>query len=191
MKFVVLILLCSTLCSAQTYKKLRVGIGSGYANVGQEYREYSDNNQVLFYLEPSYRLSDQLSVGCRLEVTPGKTVASYTLNAQYYWVKDQTNFRPFVGWGIGFYHPYLTGDVFYGITSRQEQTVFGFYPRVGFDYGHLSLFIDWNIGGYANATIYPPAGSLLPPFDGNLSPNYFSLKLGLQIGGGKKKIKSP
>jgi len=188
MKFVFFVIMfCSVICNAQEYKKLRVAIGTGYASVGQEYREYSNGGQVLFFLEPSFRLNDKVSVGCRLEVTPGKTVASYTFNGQCYWVKKSQDFRPFVGWGIGFYHPYLSGDVFYGITSRQEQTVFGFYPRLGFDYGHLTLLIDWNIGGYANATIYPPAGSALPSFDGNLSPNYFSAKIGLQIGGGKKK----
>jgi len=188
MRFVFFILFCSTLCSAQTYKKLRIGIGSGYANVEQEYKEYENRDQVLFYLEPSFRLNDKISVGGRLEITPGKSVASYTINVQYYWMKkSMADFRPFIGLGIGFYHPYLTGDVFYGTTSHPEQTVFGFYPRIGFDYYHLSLSIDWNFGSSANATIYPPANSLQPPFDGKLSPNYFSAKIGIQIGGGKKK----
>ena len=188
MKFAFLILLCSTLCSAQEYKKLRIGIGSGYANVGQEYTGSKDGGQVLFYAEPSFQLNDQIRVGCRLEGTYGKSIASYTLNGQYYWMKkSQSALRPFVGLGIGFYHPFLSGDVYYGTTSHPEQTVFGFYPRVGFDYYHLSVLIDWNIGGYADATIYPPMNSQLPPFNGKLSPNYFSAKIGIQVGGGKKK----
>ena len=188
MKFGFFIMFCSILCNAQEYKKLRVGVGTGYANVVQEYIGYKNVNQVLFYLEPSFRLNDEISVGVRLEITPGKSVASYTINGQYYWIrKSKSDLRPFVGWGIGFYHPYLSGDPYYGTTSRSEQTVFGFYPRIGFDYHHLSMLIDWNIGGLADATIYPSANSQLPPFNGNLSPNYFSAKIGIQVGGGKKK----
>src|SRR5689334_15149660 len=101
MKFAFLILLCSTLCSAQEYKKLRIGIGSGYANVEQEYTGLENPNQILFYLEPSYRLNDKISVGGRLEITPGKSIASYTINGQYYWMKkSQADLRPFVGLGI-------------------------------------------------------------------------------------------
>jgi hypothetical protein len=187
MKFAFLILLCSTLCSAQEYKKFRVGIGSGYANVRQEYTGEKNGSQVLFFAEPSFRLNDKVRVGCRLEITHGKSVASYTINGQYYWKKSQADLRPFVGLGIGFYHPFLSGAVFYGTTSHPEQTVFGFYPRVGFDFHHLCFLIDWNFGSSADATIYPPGNLQVPPINGNLSPNYFSAKIGILVGGGKKK----
>ena len=188
MKFVFFILFCSTFCSAQEYKKLRIGLGTGYANVGQEYTGSKNGSQILFYVEPSFRLNDKMSVGCRFEITPGKSVASYTINGQYYLkTKAQFILRPFVGLGIGFYHPFLSEDVFYGTTSRLEQTVLGFYPRMGFDYYHVSFLIDWNFGGSADAAIYPPVNSQLPPFNGKLSPNYFSAKIGIFVGGGKKK----
>ena len=55
------------------------------------------------------------------------------------------NFRPFVGLGLSFYHTAIVEDAFYGYGSRNEQTVLGFYPRTGFDLGHFSLTIDWNV----------------------------------------------
>jgi hypothetical protein len=190
MRLTTLLVFLATACYAQEFKKLRLGIGSGYTQGSSGYNDNSSNGMLL-YLEPSYRINDRVSLGVRFEsafgslfgFASGVTVASYGINGQYYF--SNNNFRPFAGIGLGFYHPMLTGDAFYGYNSRLEETVLGFYPRAGFDWKHLSFTIDWNIASASKATIFPPRfqGS----YDDYLSSNYLSLKLGITIGGGRKK----
>ena len=111
-----------------------------------------------------------------------KEAQSYGINGQYYF--SNKDFRPFVGIGLGFFHPILHSDPFYGYTSRLEETVIGFYPRLGFDYGHLSIAIDMNVVASSNAIISRPAFE--PSFNGTLNSNYLSMKVGIVMGGGRK-----
>lgn len=184
-----LLFLFSSMSYGQEYKKLRVGIGLGLASGLQVYSTRSTSSGIAIYLEPSFRLKDNISIGFRLEgVTDlAKEIGSYGLNAQYYFSKKKL--RPFAGLGLSLCHSGFSQDPFYGYSSRNEETTLGFYPRVGFDYGHFSLIIDLNIFKKANATIYPPASSGLNQMEytDQINNNYLSIKAGIFIGGGRKK----
>lgn len=161
---------------AQEYKKFKVGLGFGYAMPGGA----GAKGGVLLYMEPAYRINDKLQAGLRLEgaiiVSGGagggsaSALGSYTLNGQYYF--NNNNFRPFAGLGLGLF------DVASGSAKDTKTgkdlvlaggTVFGFYPRVGFDLGHLTMSLDYNI-----VTAKSP-----------IKANYLGVRMGFNIGGGK------
>lgn len=200
----------SLVASAQStdYKPFRVGLGLGYASPQGD----GAKGGVLFYLEPSYRISDAIALGFRLEtaimlrgttyVTAGSTSTasgsvsasgSYTVNGQYYF--SNNGFRPFVGAGLGLYS--LASASFTATNSGNNSsssssdavsggTKFGFYPRIGFDAGHFTMNIEYNIiGKSANSFSYtsngvPTAGK------SETKNNYLGIKVGFFLGGGKR-----
>jgi len=186
----VLALLASTLAHAQEYKKFKVGLGLGYAMASGT----GSSGGVLFTLEPAYRLQDNFSVGLRMEsavivrgFSQGTTsasisaaaIGSYTLNGQYYF--GSTTFRPFVGAGVGIFklaavsETVSSGGSGSGSIDIAAESKIGFYPRVGFDYRHFNMAIDYNI---IPATT---AGS-----GNDLKNSYIGIRVGAFFGGGKK-----
>jgi opacity protein-like surface antigen len=176
---------------AQEYKKFRVGLGLGYALAGGN----GSSGGVLIALEPSYRIQDNLSLGLRLEsalITRGFSgtvpsgasidvagITSYTLNGQYYF--GESSFRPFVGAGLGIYSLAAISTKFTsgGVTTANDfasESKFGFYPRVGFDYGHFNITIDYNL---------VPSTAITGSSD-SFTNNYFGIRIGAYFGGGKK-----
>jgi len=171
----------------------KVGIGAGWAVPGQT---NGGGGGVLLYLEPTYRASDMVSLGFKLESAiiarsvssinnnndvKGDATAnlSYTLNAQFYFSHE--NVRPFIGAGGGAYS--LASTTFNTSSNGNDinsnvagQTVFGFYPRVGLDAGHFNLTIDYN---------FIPKSSVAG--GGEITNNYLSIRAGVSIGGGKYK----
>lgn len=184
-----LVLVAASSGYAQEYKKFKVGIGLGYALASGE----GSKGGVLITLEPAYRIKDNFSIGLRMEsalVTRGLStsltglsvdvaaIGSYTLNGQYYF-GEGSSFRPFFGAGLGIFSlskidiSYTNG----GQTltgSFPSESQFGFYPRVGFDYGHFNLALDYN---FVPAT---KAGT------GEFKNNYLGFRVGFFFGGGKK-----
>ncbi len=186
-----MVVLAFASAQAQDYKKFKVGIGLGYGVPSE------GSGGVLLYLEPMYRIQDQVAVGLRIETalfagqpisgTPYTTsafgVGSYTLNGQYYF--SNNNFRPFVGAGFGMFSIAAASADISGtsVNINAAATVFGFYPRVGFDFGHFNLSIDYNIipaqettvsiGGFGTSTT-------------TTNYSYIGLRVGASIGGGKK-----
>lgn len=176
--------------NAQDYKKFRVGLGLGYAMASGE----GASGGVLATLEPGYRIQDNILLGLRLEsavITRGfsetlpsafnidvAAIGSYTLNGQYYF--NNNSFRPFVGLGLGIYSLAAIGvavDI-NGETQSAEvagESKFGFYPRVGFDAGHFTLALDYNL---IPAT-KPNIGN------GEFKNSYLGIRAGFFIGGGK------
>jgi hypothetical protein len=193
-KLTLLFALCALLtigANAQEFKPFRVGLGGGYAIPGGN----GAKGGVLFYLEPSYRLQDQISLGLRMEWAAlvggfsedlGSDVtlkvsrsSSYTVNGQYYF--NNNKFRPFVGAGFGMYMikgADLTfsdpdaGDV---TLTMEDETKFGFYPRVGFDAGHFTLSLDYNLVGATTSE-----GS-----DVKMKNSYIGIRFGGFFGGGR------
>lgn len=174
---------------AQEFKKFKVAVGGGYARPGGE----GAKGGVLFYLEPAYRIADNLSVGLRMEsalivrgfsndVPSGVDldiagIGSYTLNGQYYF--NNNNFRPFVGAGIGLFS---LSAVKYDDSDGANQVAvasgskFGFYPRVGFDLNHFTVSLDYNL---IPATKSPATG-------GEFKNSYLGVRIGGFFGGGRK-----
>ncbi|MGC1242724.1 MAG: OmpW family outer membrane protein [Chryseosolibacter sp.] len=177
---------------AREFKPFKVGIGIGYAQPGSG---KGAGGGFLGYLEPAYRATDQVLVGLRLEgafVVRGikgvnnrdisgdaSSVASYTLNSQYYF--NNNHVRPFVGAGVGLFS--LAAAKFNTATNNNPgvddigaETRFGFYPRVGIDVGHFNLTLDYNV--------VPPTDV---PDGGEVKNNYLGIRAGVSIGGGPTK----
>ena len=167
---------------AQEYKAFRVGVGLGYANASGK----GAKGGVLWALEPGYRINDQILANLRIEgAVIGRGYAdetsasidvaalgSYSLNGQYYF--NNNNFRPFVGAGFGIYS-LAAVSVTAGTNGGSSEAVaaankIGFYPRVGFDAGHFTLNLDYN---------------LVPETNG-IKNSYLGIRIGGFIGGGRK-----
>ncbi|NOS94262.1 MAG: outer membrane beta-barrel protein [Cyclobacteriaceae bacterium] len=175
---------------AQEYKKLKVGLGFGYALAGGENSE----SGLLYSIEPAYRISDKISIGIRAEAAIIKrgglsrfpstmdfaSISSFTVNGQYF--LNSSAIRPFVGAGVGVYSfgAYTTVVTILGQTNQKvsvsypSESVFGFYPRVGFDFGHLSVSADYNIVASSKNDV------------AELTNSYLGFRVGFFFGGGKK-----
>lgn len=188
----VIAVLASMSASGQEYKKFKVGIGVGYAVPSK------GSGGVLFYLEPMYRVMDNLTVGFRWETAAiigelptassatldASAVGSYTLNGQYYFGSSDS-FRPFVGVGLGIFSvAAATSDINgQNVQLAAASSSFGFYPRIGFDLGHFNLSIDYNLIPEQTSDINI-AGIGLVKNTQNFS--YIGIRVGASIGGGKK-----
>jgi Outer membrane protein beta-barrel domain len=192
---------------AQDYKPVKVGIGLGYASPGGE----GAKGGVLFYLEPAYRVNDLIAVGLRLEsavmargyeisgTTTSSSVdldvsaaGSYTVNGQYYF--SNNSFRPFAGLGFGIYSlAAVKASASSGLGGSSSSTSvsassskFGFYPRIGFDLGHFTMQIEYNIVPSTKSQVSISTG-IGPPVTASSESknNYLGIKAGFFFGGGK------
>ncbi len=179
-----LVLFCAFIgANAQDFKPFKLGLGLGYAVPSGE----GAKGGVLLYLEPAYRVNDQIAVGLRVEsalMARGSSDAlgngeftvsgntSYTVNGQYYF--SNGTFRPFVGLGLGLFG--LASVSSDNVELAAAETKFGFYPRVGFDLGHFSLNLEYNI---------IPATEI-DGSDTKVQNSYAGIKLGFFLFGGRK-----
>lgn len=193
---------------AQEFKPFRVGLGLGYAGPAGD----GAKGGVLFYLEPSYRITDNIAVGLKAEIAvmlrgatftqSGQTqtydgtasaAGSYTLNGQYYF--STGGFRPYVGLGFGLYQ--LASAKVSGFSngntqvSNQSETVsggtkFGFYPRIGFDAGHFTMNLEYNIIGASTETVSIDNNGTVTTGKVDTKNNYLGVRLGFFIGGGRR-----
>jgi hypothetical protein len=185
-----IVLISSQIAKAQNqeYKKFRVGLGLGYAAAGGK----GAKGGILVALEPGYRVQDAILLNLRLESaaivrgTANATnydlkvaaIGSYTVNGQYYF--SNGSFRPYAGLGLGLYS--LAAISASGTSSGPNNadlvasaTKFGFYPRVGFDAGHFTLNLDFNILPVTKGV------------DGTEFKNsYVGIRVGGYFGGGRK-----
>jgi outer membrane protein W len=187
-----------TAANAQELKKFRVGVGGGYAMPGGT----GAKGGVLFYLEPGYRINDNLLVNLRMEFAAMargtakdygsgdfdiSTSGSYTVNAQYY-LKPE-GFRPFVGAGFGFYSikAAKVSDAGYSGTFGKDESKIGFYPRVGFDAGHFQLSLDYNLVAKSSVDVqtFDDQGNIVTE-SVDFKNSYLGIRFGVTIGGGKK-----
>jgi hypothetical protein len=173
-----------TMASAQNVEKLRVGLSYGWA-----LRETTTWHSISG--EPSFRVSQKIYAGCRFELAIGTTpylrsattlIASYSLCGQYYF--SSGNPKAFAGMGIGFYKPGVNGMPPYGFSTTHEETKLGVYPRVGFDYHHLTVLLEYNWVPDSNANLHD--GSTGTSFSSPIVNSYASLKIGIQIWAGTK-----
>jgi hypothetical protein len=188
-KLTLLFALCVLLtvgATAQEYKKFKVGVGAGYAIPGGS----GAKGGLLWTIEPAYRINDQLAVGLRVEGAVlirgfsediGEAdldiagISSYTLNGNYY--LNNNSFRPFVGAGLGMFSLAAvkgTVDGSQTMTAAAAETKFGFYPRVGFDAGHFTLALEYNL---------IPATEV---GDAEVKNSYIGIRVGGFFGGGRK-----
>lgn len=192
-----LMLFAAVAVNAQQLKKFRVGLGGGYALPSGD----GAKGGILFFLEPGYRVNDNILVNLRMEFAAMargfegssgdadfevSTSGSYTLNGQYY--LSSNSFRPFVGVGFGTYAckgaSASVSDGSSSVTvSGSDANKIGFYPRVGFDAGHFQMSIDYNFIGATKESFDIGSGQKLEIEQKN---SYIGIRLGVTIGGGRK-----
>jgi len=167
----------SATTSTSIYKAFKVDFDFGYATPSTGTAKAGVN----FAFEPHYRLSDDFALGLRLEgagflyqtggssgSTSASVLFSYCLTGDYY--LSNSGFRPFIGAGVGFFQQQtVNGNSSSGsnsVTLIPGSTNFGFFPRVGFEAGHLRLSASYDIVGN--------------------NSSYAAFTIGFFFGGGKK-----
>ncbi len=132
-------------------------------------------------MEPGYRITNKFLVGLRMEQigflsTIGgnsASLASMGINGHYYFPLEGV--RPFVGLGID---------------NKSQRNGLGIYPRVGLEFGHMRIMIEYNWIQKMNDYVSPEFIPMMPGAQGHyetVDKSYFALKFGFFIGGGKKK----
>ena len=139
------------------------------------------------YIEPKFNVNNSFSVGLRIEYvfyskdefiafnpddpylsdfdSDGWTF-SFMPTCDYYF---NDNFvRPFVGFGAGIYAMYNAKENSY-LNFNEHEVAFGYMPRAGVNIGQFRFACEYNVIRSEEVDL-----------------NYFSLKLGYEIGGGKK-----
>ena len=181
--------------TAQDFKPFKVNLSLGYAKPAGS----GASGGALFSLEPKYGLSDNLDLGLRFELAAMaqsisvnnqngdvsvKGMGSYLLTGTYYLSKK--NFRPYVGLGAGLYTiagttvTVVDGQVDDDFEDYQVEASrkFGVMARVGFKAGHFNLGVEYNIVPNSKSDIF---GQSI-----NSKNAYLGVKLGFDIGGGRK-----
>lgn len=173
------------------FKPFRVGFDFGYAIPSGD----GAKGGVIFALEPKYALSDKLALGLRMEgaltvrasvdsegfldEAEAKLSSSYLLTSDYYF--NTNSFRPFFGLGAGVHMLASASSNGEEMTFNAEtgeiendgvttDTKFGVTPRIGFDYGHFRMAVDYN---------YIPKTE-------EIKNSYIGIKLGFFLGGGRR-----
>lgn len=170
------------------YKAFKVDVGGLYAiPTGDGVKAGAG-----FYVEPKYNITDHIAAGFKMEwaimgaeESEGvsvdiSAVGSYQVTGDYYFGTSKV--RPFAGLGMGIYS---LGTATYKLSVDEEDfdmegesepvdfgNKFGFAPRVGILMSHFRVGLEYNI-----------ITGLDSKFD---SKNYLALKVGFEIGGGKK-----
>jgi hypothetical protein len=177
------LLFAAVAVNAQEFKKFRLATGLGYAMAGGE----GSSGGILYAIEPGYRVNDAICASLRIEgavVVRGLSesvssydasaaaIGSYTVNGIYY--LSNNNFRPYVGVGFGLFNlaAVTSGTSGAGVAAESK---FGFYPRIGFDFNHFNVNIDYNLIG--NTTF---EGS-----DLEMKNSYIGIRIGGYFFGGR------
>lgn len=181
--------------SSTIFKPFRFGLCVGYANPSGG---GDAKGGVLFNFEPSYRIKDNIAVGLRGEFAvmarasgdassssvDASANGSWTLNGEYFF--SNNDFRPFAGLGFGTYSiAKASVDVSVGGSSGSAAAAgnkFGFYPRIGFEYNHFVLGIDYNIIPASKYEYTATTGNV----EVEQKNSYLGIRLGLYIGGGRR-----
>jgi outer membrane protein W len=170
--------------TAQKFKPFTFNTSIGYARIRGK----------LLSMEFKYAFTDKWELGLMEEFagttrslpiegqTKSPVLVSGLLTGKYYF--SNTNFRPYVGLGVGLYH--ITGSAFSipdGQFNGKKYTIepenrFGVKVRAGFKAGHFNLGVEYNIVPSSQSDIL---GQTI-----NSKNSYLGVKLGFDIGGGRK-----
>ncbi len=176
--------LFSTSAFSQDYRLFRIGLGTGLTTPKRIIPGF------LLYIEPSWRVHNNIALGLRIE-TMGLpygdigVMGSYSVNGQYYFSKGAA--RLFGGIGFGIYTPNRGLLASCTCENQPMENVFGFYPRLGLDYKHMVIALDYNAVQKVKQRMFhePPVMNQSPEYF-NAETSYLSLKIGFFIGGGRK-----
>lgn len=167
---------------SQIYKPFKIDIGMGTTGLP------FDANGFLLYTEPSFTFADKYKPGLRFEyaILSMKNIGSSALTFDYYFVTIH-RLHLFAGGGYSLYTTSSAGGCDPGPTTTEiirSTGKSGGLARIGFNWDHFHLSLEYN---FVPSTYVAAIGN-----DAQNSPtvvyknNYFALKLGVSIGGGKK-----
>lgn len=173
---------CGNLAAQHQYKPWKVDVGVLVGEIVQH-----DVGVLFPYVEPKYNVSDNFTVGLRSEfiifskkgfwdeeitnphwnnLDADGSVFSLAFTMDKYFTKNTV--RPFVGLGGGYYLVQVKGENNFLHLSENLDTG-GIIARAGLNLGHFRIAGEYNY-----------------VFSSKVNVNYFSIKLGYEIGGGKK-----
>src|SRR6266542_2719344 len=168
--------LINAFAQSRTYKPFKLDLAIGLLfPTGNTFLD----ERFLFAMEPKYNLTDQLSLGLRMEVAPYtnfagssnefvvKSVSSYLLTSDYFF-NNAKKFRPFIGIGTGIFLQTIRSNGFPIVTTKEKK--FGLETRVGLERNHFRLALEYN-------TTFNNQESKM---------NYISLKMGVFLWGNRK-----
>ena len=133
-----------------------------------------------FSAEPKYNLSDQFTLGLKIEIDPNSdfagtsdpftinSVSSYLLTGDYFFNKAK-NIRPFLGIGAGLFRQTISGNEFPTTKVKSEKP--GLETRLGLERKRFRVAVEYN------ATFFKEEKKM----------NFVTLKLGTFLWGGRKK----
>ncbi len=188
-KYICISLAClvfSKITSAQDgpiYKPFKIDLGMGIAS-----QPFKISGFVLD-AEPSFTIAERFKPGLRFEfaMLSMKDIGSSALTFDYYFL-NKKGFRVFAGGGYGYYSTSSSGGCDPGPSTTQiirTAKNSGGLVRIGFDLDHFHFGLEYN---FVPSTYVTAKGN-----DAQNSPmvmyknNYFALKIGVNIGGGRKK----
>ena len=181
---------------AQEFKPFKVNVSIGYAKALGE----GLSGGVLFAIEPKYGVSDHFDVGVRIEtagiargVTLSNNNQTYTGKASAFtsalatgtYLIGTGGIRPFIGLGAGIYSV-GSSDTF-SVTNGQNvpdnvtlttETKFGGMVRAGIKAGHFVVGVEYNA--------VPTTAVKLSNTTIDSKNAYLGIKIGFDIGGGRK-----
>jgi outer membrane protein X len=178
------------------YKPFKVDVSLGYVIPGGK----GAKGGILFAIEPKYSVISNLAVGLRMEGAivarfsgydengdvmdaSVKAAGSYLATGDYY-IPTGSAFRPFTGTGAGIFS---IAGVEVNSTSGEVSggSKFGGMVRTGFELSHFRFGFEYNIVPKTKFDGFDENGN---PTTGLTSNNsYMGIKLGVCIGGGRKK----
>lgn len=178
----VFIMLAFQLAAQSEYRSFKMDVGVLLGEVTEH-----NVGLVAPYIEPKYNINNHLTVGMRVEYTfySKENFIDYDPSNPYWsdFDADGWNFstvimgdyyfndhflRPFVGIGAGIFYMYSAKENSY-LNFNENSLSFGYVPRAGFNVGQFRLSCEYNF-----------------ILSEKVNLNYVSLKVGYEIGGGKK-----
>jgi hypothetical protein len=190
MKKIVLVamLFISASAAAQHYRKFLFALDVGMPNSKLK-------PAGLFTMEPAYRVNDKIAIGFRMETVGfvstiggnNLSLSSMGINGHYYF---DLPVRTFCGLGIGLYNP-SNNFIMSNTETQSQRNGLGIYPRIGLEFGHARLTLEYNFIQNMNDYVSPEFNPMMPLAQGHyeiVNKSYLSLKIGFFIGGGKKKV---
>jgi hypothetical protein len=183
--FFIISLIISKTSSAQAiqeYKPFKIDMG-----IGTTFPSFKSDG-FLLYIEPAYTFAGLFKTGIRLEeaVMNMKNIASTALTFDYYYV-SHSGLRLFAGGGFSRYNTSPSGGCDPGPTTTHFTTSTksaGGFARIGIEFHHLRLGMEYNMVPSNYVTVSgsgDQTGTTVV-----YKNNYFAMKIGISIGGGKK-----
>src|SRR6476646_5017887 len=135
----------------RTYQPFKLDLATGFLfPTGNTFMD----SRLVFSIEPKYNVTDQFSLGLRIEVAPStnfagtsdslyiKNIFSYVFTGEYFF-NNTKNIRPFCGAGAGIFNQTLRGTGYPETTTKTGKP--GIVTRAGVERKHFRFAVEYNL----------------------------------------------